>query len=67
MLAQKDRDQTLLSLMQMVSDIYAFVLAADELKAIESHEKILLQMSEQIVECAYFIRDYISLNENYGQ
>lgn len=57
-IAQRNRDASLCNLMETIEDLHSFVLEAEPLKIIESHRKILEDMSRLTVECAYFIRNY---------
>jgi hypothetical protein len=57
-LDQKDRDDNLGHLLEVMSDAYAFVLEAEPMKKIESHNRVLLVMVQQTTECSYFIREY---------
>jgi hypothetical protein len=41
-----------------MNEVYAFVHETEPLQKIKSHEKIVLLMAKQTIECAYFIRDY---------
>ena len=72
MINQRDRDTALLSLMETVSDAYEFVLAAEELKEVhgrdlkDARRNVLISISQQIVECAYFIQDYMSEHQSFG-
>lgn len=59
MLEQKERDDNISHLLEVITDIYAFVLEAESIK-IESHRKILVVMVQQTTECSYFIRQYAS-------
>ncbi|KAH7923669.1 WD40 repeat-like protein [Leucogyrophana mollusca] len=55
---QGNRDQNVLGLVEIMSDAYTFVHDADPLKKIESHSQVICMLSQQTIECAYFIRDY---------
>jgi hypothetical protein len=57
-IAQADRDDCIVHLVQVMDDIYSFVKEAEPMKKIESHRRIAALMAQQTTECAYFIRDY---------
>jgi hypothetical protein len=57
-LNQKERDENLGHLLEMMADAYAFVLEADPVKKIESHKHIVAMIVQQTTECSYFIREY---------
>jgi len=57
-LEQIDRDDRIRHLVEVISDVFAFVKDANEVKKIASHGRILVVMAQQTTECAYFIRDY---------
>jgi hypothetical protein len=64
-LAQRDRDNAVNHLLEVMADVYAFVLEADSVKEIKSHERILAVMVRQTTECAYFIREY-AMNKSFS-
>jgi hypothetical protein len=55
---QMDRDTKVKDLVETMNDVFAFVKAAEPLRKIESHEKIVLLMTQQVTDCAYFIGHY---------
>ena len=57
-LAQVDRDSSIVHLVEIMDDVFSFVKEAEPIKKIESHGPIIELMSQQATECAYFIRDY---------
>ncbi|KAH7913261.1 WD40-repeat-containing domain protein [Hygrophoropsis aurantiaca] len=57
-LAQKDRDDSIIKLMEAMNRAYAFVQEAEPLRKIEFHREVITLLSQQTLECAYFIRDY---------
>lgn len=57
-LAQKARDQAIDHLVEVMDDVYSFVQEADAFQNIESHKPIIMVLTQQTTECAYFIRDY---------
>jgi hypothetical protein len=63
-LAQVDRDKALLGLVIKVAQVYDFICQDETLGQISSMGDIISQISQQILECAYFIRDY-SMTENF--
>jgi hypothetical protein len=63
-LAQKDRDEAIDHLVEVMSDIYSLVHEAETLMGIECHKQILGVLTQQTTECAYFIRDY-AINKNF--
>ena len=58
MIAQNDRDERIIKLLQSLDDIYAFVQDAEPTKKIESQKDIIKLIVLQTTECAYFIRHY---------
>ncbi|KAF8516736.1 WD40-repeat-containing domain protein [Hysterangium stoloniferum] len=58
MIAQMDRDEQIIKLVQSLDDIYGFVQDAEPTKRIESQRDVLKLIVLQTMECAYFIRDY---------
>ena len=56
--AQKCRDEAVNNLATTMSDMYAFLCEADQVKRFESQAKILIVMLQQTEECAYFIQGY---------
>ena len=64
MRSQKERDKAIDHLVEVMNDVYSFVQEAEPLKNIISHKQIVAVISQQTIECAYFIRDY-SINENF--
>jgi hypothetical protein len=63
-LAQKDRDDAVDHLVEVMSDVYSLVHEAESLTDIESHKRILGVLTQQTTECGYFIRDY-AINKNF--
>jgi hypothetical protein len=57
-LTQKERDDNIARLLEVMVDVYAFVLEAEPVKKLESHKQILASMVQQTTECAYFLREY---------
>jgi hypothetical protein len=57
-LAQADRDTAILGLLQKMGDVYSFITEDKRLHQISSMHTVLGQISDQILECAHFIRDY---------
>ena len=41
-----------------MDDAYAFVHEAEPLKKINSHQRVVVLITQQTIECAFFIRDY---------
>jgi uncharacterized protein YllA (UPF0747 family) len=73
-LNQKERDDNLSHLLEVMADAYAFVLEAEPVKKIESQQRIVVVMVKQTTECSYFIREYatttsfsmlLSIHENH--
>ncbi|KIM85063.1 hypothetical protein PILCRDRAFT_817902, partial [Piloderma croceum F 1598] len=63
-IAQADRDDCMVHLVQVMDDVYSFVKEAEPMKKIESHRRIVALMAQQTTECAYFIRDY-AMNKSF--
>ncbi|KIM88434.1 hypothetical protein PILCRDRAFT_3429 [Piloderma croceum F 1598] len=57
-LVQKERDKAIDHLVAVMNDVYSFVQEAEPLKNITSHRQIVADISQQTIECAYFIHDY---------
>ena len=57
-LAQVDRDNAIVGLVEIIDDVLSFVKEAEPVKKIKSHGRIIALMAQQTTECAYFIRDY---------
>jgi hypothetical protein len=57
-IAQSDRDQEVLGLVNKLDQVYGFMIQDDTLGQISSMRGILGQISQQTLECARFIRDY---------
>jgi hypothetical protein len=57
-LAQKARDEAIDHLVEVMNDAYSFVNEAAALKEIESPKQIITVLTQQTIDCAYFIRDY---------
>lgn len=56
--AQKARDESVDRLVEIMRDTYAFVHEADSLKKIESQKGVIMLLTQQTIDCGYFIRDY---------
>jgi hypothetical protein len=63
-LAQKARDEAIDHLVEVMNDAYSFVNEAAALKEIESHKQIIMVLTQQTIDCAYFIRDY-AINKSW--
>jgi hypothetical protein len=57
-IAQSDRDQAVLGLINKLDQVYSFMIQDETLGQISSMRSILGQISQQTLECARFIRDY---------
>ena len=57
-LAQMDRDDSIVRLVETMDNIYSFVEEAEPMKKIESFCRVVELIAQQTTECAYFIRDY---------
>jgi hypothetical protein len=57
-IAQSDRDQAVLGLINKLDQVYGFMIQDETLGQISSMRSILGQISQQTLECARFIRDY---------
>ena len=51
-------DDKLRGLVEAMSDMFAFVNAAEPLKVIDSHAKIIKCITLQVTDCGYFISQY---------
>ncbi|KAF7970733.1 hypothetical protein HWV62_23190, partial [Athelia sp. TMB] len=63
-IAQRDRDEALCTLMKTIEDIHSFMIEANPLKIIPSQRKILEDMGRLTVESAYLIRDF-TIDESF--
>jgi hypothetical protein len=60
-IAQKELDDSIKQLVQIMGDTYAFVQEVDLLKKVKSHEPTIMSLMRQTIECGYFIRDYAKI------
>ncbi|KAF8532373.1 hypothetical protein JB92DRAFT_2842146 [Gautieria morchelliformis] len=58
-IAEKDGVDTINRLAESIGDTYAFVHLAEPLKGIASQKSIFMSLTNQTIECAYFISDYV--------
>jgi hypothetical protein len=65
-LAQRDRDAAVSHLVKAMDDIFSFVHEAEPVSKIKSHQEIIVVMTKQTTECAYFIRDY-AMDKSFGK
>ncbi|KIJ52189.1 hypothetical protein M422DRAFT_243794 [Sphaerobolus stellatus SS14] len=56
--AQRDRDQKIVQLVQVIDEHCGFIQRARSLDEIKSQKDILLKFMAQIIECSEFIRSY---------
>jgi hypothetical protein len=61
-LAQVDRDAAVLKLIEKLCEVYEFVTQNEKLSQILSMSAILGKISQQIRECAHFIKDYSEIS-----
>ncbi|KAG1901401.1 uncharacterized protein F5891DRAFT_254157 [Suillus fuscotomentosus] len=57
-IAQAQRDHSILSLLKKLAEVYRFMTQDDSLEKIESMRGIVEKIVHQTLECARFIRDY---------
>jgi len=57
-ISQTVRDAAINDLSETMSDTYAFLCEADQMKQFQSQADILIVMAKQTEECAYFIHGY---------
>jgi hypothetical protein len=57
-LSQTTRDAAINDLTETMSDTYAFLCEAGQIKQFKSQADILIVMAKQTEECAYFIHGY---------
>ncbi|KAG2118693.1 uncharacterized protein F5147DRAFT_757170 [Suillus discolor] len=57
-IAQTQRDQSILNLLKKLAEVYRFMTQDDSLEKIESMRGIVEKIVHQTLECARFIRDY---------
>ncbi|KAI9571696.1 hypothetical protein HD554DRAFT_1808801 [Boletus coccyginus] len=58
LVSQKNRDERIIGLAGVMSDVFEFVHDAEPLKAIERHMKAITLLTQQVTECGYFITEY---------
>ena len=64
-LGQKDRDDRINALIDIVADMFEFVHDAEPLAKIKSYHKIIMLIVHQTIDCGYFIREYAK--DNFGE
>ena len=62
-ISQKDRDTAVCTLLSKMNEIYDS-LANTGLRDIESMKKVVERITQQTLECSYFIQEY-ALNEKF--
>ena len=55
---QKNRDDAINRLARTMSDVFAFVEDAEQLKRVNTNVKTITLLIQQVTECAYFITEY---------
>ncbi|KAG6377914.1 WD40-repeat-containing domain protein [Boletus reticuloceps] len=55
---QQGRDDRVVRLAGMMSDVFAFVEDAEPLKVVEAHREHIKLLIQQVTECGYFITEY---------
>ena len=60
---QVELDTNVMSLAEIINDTFDIVEKADELRR-ESKSKIIMRIVQQTTECAWFVRDYMKV-ENF--
>ncbi|KAG2361228.1 hypothetical protein BDR07DRAFT_76617 [Suillus spraguei] len=65
-LAQSDRDQGILQLLQKLGQVYEFMMQEKTLRGIPSMQGIVGRIVQQTLECSQFIKDYSS-TKNFWQ
>jgi hypothetical protein len=63
-LAQTDRDQAILRLLEKLGQVYEFMMQDNTLGGIPSMKSIVERIAKQTLECSKFIKDY-SATKNY--
>lgn len=58
LITQKDRDEKVVRLADMMSDVFTFVHDVNPLKTIKEHMKTITLLLQQVAECGYFIAEY---------
>ncbi|KIJ28727.1 hypothetical protein M422DRAFT_269936, partial [Sphaerobolus stellatus SS14] len=65
-LAQNERDKAMQELLKTIYSVYDYFTAAERLSGLdENRRKLLQRMSQQTVECAYYIRDQSKVKQFY--
>lgn len=59
---QHDRDDRVVRLAGMMSDVFTFVEDAETLKAVKTHKEPIRLLIQQVTECGYFIAEYAKQN-----
>jgi hypothetical protein len=57
-LAQKDLDDNINHLVEIMGKTYAVLQDVEALKKVKSHEGTIMSLMKQTIDCGYFIRDY---------
>ncbi|KAG2753877.1 hypothetical protein P692DRAFT_20721960 [Suillus brevipes Sb2] len=57
-IAQAERDKSILSLLEKLADVYNFMNREDNFGKFESMRGIVGKLAQQTIECARFIREY---------
>ncbi|KIJ52909.1 hypothetical protein M422DRAFT_242854 [Sphaerobolus stellatus SS14] len=65
-LAQNERDNAMQELLKTIYNVYDYFTTAERLSGLdENRRKLLQRMSQQTVECAYYIRDQSKVKKIY--
>ncbi|KIJ41765.1 hypothetical protein M422DRAFT_255075 [Sphaerobolus stellatus SS14] len=65
-LAQNERDKAMQELLKTIYNVYGYFTAAERLSVLDENRiKLLQRMSQQTVECAYYIRDQSKVKKFY--
>lgn len=65
-LDQHNREGSIARLVDIMNDVYLFVVEAEQVGSIPSQKRLVLAMAQQTIDCAYFIQDYATV-KNFGK
>jgi hypothetical protein len=53
-----DRDENVQRLYVIINDAYGFLIEAKSLEKIQSHKSVFVRVTQQTIDCGYFIGSY---------
>jgi hypothetical protein len=61
MIVQKGWGDSIIQLVEIIGETYAFVHEVEPFQKIHSHLPTIISLTKQTLECGYFIRDYAKI------